>query len=92
MATRSGQDSVGRTVAFVVAVAAHLVVGVFYLAIGLVVPGLAIPFFWGFWILLLVLMVRHRHSPAWVLATPVVAAAPLFGAVSLGEALFGWTA
>ncbi len=72
--------------------AAHLVVGIFYLAVGLVVPGPAIPFFWGFWILLLVLAFRHRDSPAWVLATPVVAAVALFAAVSVGEAVFGWTA
>jgi hypothetical protein len=84
--------SVWRTAALIVGVAGHLVVGVFYLAVGLVVPGLAIPFFWGFWILLLVLAIPHRDSPRWVLATPVVAATALFGAVSLGEAVFGWTA
>lgn len=92
MATRSRPASVGRTVALVVGIATHLVVGIFYSAVGLVVPGLAIPFFWGFWILLLVVMVRHRDSPGWVLATPVVAAAALLAAVSLGEAVFGWTA
>ena len=56
--------------------------GVFYLAAGLVVPGLAIPFFWAFWIFLLVMAVRHRHRPGWVLATPVVAAVALLAAVS----------
>ena len=63
-----------RTVALVVGVAAHLAVGIFYLAIGLVVPGVAIPFFWAFWIFLLVVTVKHRHDPRWVLAVPVVAA------------------
>jgi hypothetical protein len=82
----------GRTLAQVVGMAAHLAVGVFYLAIGLVVPGLVIPFFWAFWILLAVLAVKHRHDPRWVLATPVVAAVALFVAVSVGEAVFGWTA
>lgn len=82
----------GRSVALVVGIAAHLAVGIFYLAVGLVVPGLVIPFFWAFWILLAVLLVKHRDDPRWVLATPVVAAVVLFGAVSLGEAVFGWTA
>ncbi len=82
----------GTTLAQVVGMAAHLAVGVFYLAIGLVVPGLVIPFFWAFWILLAVLAVKHRHDARWVLATPVVAAVALFVAVSVGEAVFGWTA
>lgn len=82
----------GRTLAQVVGFAGHLVVGVFYLAVGLVVPGLVIPFFWAFWILLAVLAVRHRDDARWLLATPVVAIFALLGAVSLGEAVFGWTA
>ncbi len=82
----------GRTLAQVVGMAGHLAVGVLYLAVGLVVPGLVIPFFWAFWILLAVLAVRHRDDPRWVLATPVVAAVVLAAAVSLGEAVFGWTA
>lgn len=81
-----------RIVAVVVGFAAHLAVGVFYLAAGLVVPGLAIPFFWAFWIFLLVLAIRHRRQPVWVLAIPVVAVVAILAAVSLGEALFGWTA
>ncbi len=75
-----------------VGIAAHLAVGIFYLAVGLVVPGLVIPFFWAFWIFLAVVLVRHRDDPRWVLAVPVVAAVVLFAAVSLGEAVFGWTA
>jgi len=82
----------GGTAAQVVGLAGHLVVGVFYLAVGLVVPGAVIPFFWAFWILLAVLAVRHRHDPRWLLATPVVAIFALLVAVSLGEAVFGWTA
>lgn len=81
-----------RTAAQVCGLAGHLAVGVFYLAVGLVVPAPAIPFFWAFWIFLAVMAVKHRHDPRWVVATPVVAAVALFGAVSLGEALFGWTA
>ncbi len=92
MSSQPRPASVGRTVALVVGIAAHLAVGVFYLAAGLVVPWPALPFFWAFWILLLVLAVRHRHRPAWVLATPVVAAVAILAAVSLGEAVFGWTA
>ncbi len=92
MASEGEAGSTWRTVAFVVGIVAHLGVGVLYLAVGLVVPGLAIPFFWAFWILLLVMAVRRRENPGWVLATPVVAAAALLAAVSLGEAVFGWTA
>jgi hypothetical protein len=92
VATRSRRPSGWRTVAFVVGLAGHLAVGVFYLAVGLVVPGLAIPFFWAFWILLLVLAVKRRDNPVWVLLTPVVAAAVVLAAVSVGEAVFGWTA
>ena len=51
-----------------------------------------IPFFWAFWVLLAVLAVKHRHDPRWVLATPVVAMFALLAAVSIGEAVFGWTA
>ncbi len=82
----------GRNVALVAGLAGHLAVGVFYLAVGLVVPGPVIPFFWAFWVLLAVLAVRHRDDPRWVLATPVVAVVVLIAAVSLGEAVFGWTA
>ena len=81
-----------RTVAFVVGIVAHVAVGIFYLAVGLVVPGLVIPFFWAFWIFLLIMAVRKRHRPVWVLASPVVAAIAIIAAVSLGEAVFGWTA
>jgi hypothetical protein len=89
---RTSRPGVGRIIAMVVGIAGHLVVGIFYLAIGLVVPGLVIPFFWTFWILLLVVAIRHRHDPRWVLGMPLVAAAALFAAVSIGEAVFGWTA
>lgn len=82
----------GRTAAQVVGFAGHLVVGIFYLAVGLVVPGAVIPLFWAFWVLLAVLAVTHRHDPRWVLATPVVAIFALLAAVALGEAVFGWTA
>ncbi|MEA2901074.1 MAG: hypothetical protein QOH36_961 [Actinomycetota bacterium] len=82
----------GRTAAQVVGFAGHLVVGIFYLAVGLVVPGAVIPLFWAFWVLLAVLTVKHRHDPRWVLATPVVAIFALLAAVALGEAVFGWTA
>jgi hypothetical protein len=92
VASQPWTGSAGRTVALVVGIAAHLAVGVFYLAVGLVVPGLAIPFFWAFWIFLAVLLVRCRDNSAWVLATPVVAAVVLFVAVSIGESVFGWTA
>ncbi len=85
-------DNAGKSVAQVVGAAGHLAVGIFYLAVGLVVPGPVIPFFWAIWLLLAVLLLRHRHDPRWALGIPVVAAVALVVAVSVGEAVFGWTA
>jgi len=92
VANRSRAASAWRTIALVVGIVAHLAVGIFYLAIGLVVPWPVIPLLWAVWVFLLVMAVKRRERPAWVLATPIVAAAILFTVVSVGEAVFGWTA
>ena len=80
------------TVAMVLGLAAHLVVGFFYLAAGLVVPGPWLFVLWAVWLLLLVLAIRRRQRPPWVLAIPVAAVVLLLVAVSLGERWLGWQA
>ncbi len=76
----------------VLGLVAHVVVGFFYLAAGLVTP---MPWLIGFWVAWLVflavaiwLLIRH---PLWTLLVPVVAFGFIFGGVSLGEAVLGWT-
>jgi hypothetical protein len=76
-----------------VGIAAHLVVGYFYLAAGLVVPLYGIIIFWVLWAALLGLAIWWlRRHPVWILAIPIVAAGILFGGIALGEAVLGWSA
>jgi hypothetical protein len=70
----------------------HLVVGFFYLASGLLVPGPGVAFLLGLWIGLLVLQMMRRKRPKVVLAIPFIAAAVWFLVVEGGSRLFGWTA
>lgn len=81
-----------RAVGFV-GIAAHLVVGYFYLASGLVVPPLWVLVFLAVWVALLVLCIALlRRHPLWVLLVPLIALALLVGGVTVGEALGGWQA
>lgn len=77
----------------ILGIVAHLVVGYFYLAAGLVTPA---PWHVGFllaWAALLVIGISlWRRHPLWILLVPVLALGLLVGGVSLGEALLGWTA
>lgn len=76
-----------------VGIAAHLVVGYFYLASGLVVPPVWVAVFIIIWMALLVVaIVLLRRHPLWVLLIPVIALAVLIGGVTLGGALLGWQA
>ena len=76
-----------------VGIAAHLVVGYFYLAAGLVVPLYGIVIFWIVWAALLALAIwLLRRHPVWILAIPIVAVGILFGGIALGGALLGWSA
>ena len=76
-----------------VGIAAHLVVGSFYLAAGLVTPLYGIIIFWVLWAALLGLAIwLLRRHPLWILAIPLVAVGILFGGIALGGALFGWSA
>ena len=89
--------SVGEKVAAVVGVVLHLAVGVFpYAASGLLVPLWAIAVLYGCWLALAVLLVRllrgDRRRPLLAPAVPVAALVVWFAVVTLGEAVFGWTA
>ena len=72
---------------------AHLVVGYFYLAGGLVVPGYALIPLWVLWLVLAVVLVRLALRRSWwTPAVPVTAAAVLVLVLVLGEQVFGWQA
>jgi hypothetical protein len=87
------QRPVGPLVVAVLAAAAHLVVGVYYLAGGLVVPGPVLVPLWVLWIALAGWLVRLALRRSWwTPAIPVLAATVLVLTVVVGEAAFGWTA
>ena len=70
----------------------HVAVASLYLSSGLLVPWYAVALLFAIWIVLLVLAIRHRQRPAWVLATPFIAAAIWLVVVQGGSWIFGWTA
>ena len=72
---------------------AHLVVGYFYLAGGLVVPGYALIPLWVLWLVLAVVLVRLALRRSWwTPAVPVAAVAVFVLVLVLGEQVFGWQA
>ncbi|MGY1732506.1 hypothetical protein ACI798_13385 [Geodermatophilus sp. SYSU D01045] len=72
---------------------AHLVVGWFYLAGGLVVPGPVLVPLWLAWLAGAVALVRLAVRRSWWTPVVPVAAAVLFVAVLVvGERWLGWTA
>ena len=72
---------------------AHLVVGYFYLAGGLVIPGAALIPLWIVWLLLAVWLVRLAVQRSWWTPAPPVIAAVLFVLVLvIGEQAFDWQA
>jgi len=72
---------------------AHLVVGYFYLAGGLVVPGYALIPLWVLWLVLAVVLVRLALRRSWwTPAVPVAAAGVLALVLVIGEQVFGWQA
>jgi hypothetical protein len=89
---------VAEKVAAVVAVVLHVVVGVFpYAASGLLAPLWGIVLLYGVWLALAVVLVRllrpgPRRRPMVAPVVPFVALAAWFAVLSLGEALFDWTA
>ena len=85
--------STGPLVVAVLAGLAHLVVGYFYLAGGLVIPGYALIPLWVLWLVLAAVLVRLAVRRSWwTPAVPVAAAAVLVLVIVLGEQVFGWQA
>jgi hypothetical protein len=83
----------GPLVLAVLAGIAHVVVGWFYLAGGLVVPGVVLVPLWLAWIAGAVVLVRSAARRSWWTPAVPVAAAVLFVLVLVaGEQWFGWQA
>jgi hypothetical protein len=85
--------STGPLVVAVLAGIAHLVVGYFYLAGGLVIPGYVLIPLWIFWLVLAAWLIRLMIGRSWwTPAVPVVAAAVLVLVLVLGDQVLGWQA
>lgn len=85
--------STGPLVAAVLAGFAHLVVGYFYLAGGLVIPGAVLAPLWLFWLVLAAWLVRMAVRRSWwTPVVPVVAAAVFVLVLVVGEQAFDWRA
>ena len=75
----------------VLAVVLHLVVGFYYLAGGLVIPGYVLLPLWIVWFLLGWWLVTLARRNSWWTPLPPVAAAVLFvGVLTVGEQVLGW--
>lgn len=84
---------VGPLVLAALAGAAHLVVGFYYLAGGLVVPGPVLIPLWALWLGSAGWLVRLAGRRSWwTPVVPVAAAVVLVLTVVVGEQFLGWTA
>ena len=85
--------STGPLVLAGLAALAHLVMGYFYLAGGLVIPGYVLFPLWAVWLLLAWLLVRLAVRRSWWTPVVPIAAAALFVAVLVvGDRVLGWQA
>ena len=83
----------GPLLVAVIAAVLHLVVGYFYLAGGLVIPGYVLIPLWVVWLLLAWWLVSLARRNSWWTPLAPVAAAVLFVLVlTVGEQVLGWTA
>jgi len=83
--------STGPLLVAVLAGMAHLVVGYFYLAGGLVIPGYVLIPLWILWLVLAAWLIRLTIVRSWwTPAVPVVAAAVLVLVLVLGDQVLGW--
>jgi hypothetical protein len=83
----------GPLVVAVFAALLHLVVGFFYLAGGLVMPGYALLPLWVIWFLFAWWLVTlARRNSWWTPLVPLAALVLFFGVLTLGEVLLGWQA
>ncbi len=81
----------GPIVLAVVAGLAHLFVGYFYLAGGLVIPGPVLIVLWLAWLVMAAVLIRWALQRSWwTPAIPVAAAALLVLVLVLGDQVFGW--
>lgn len=77
----------------VIGIILYVMVGWFYLASGLMVPGPWLYILWAIWIGGLWVLTRvFRRNPVWTPAVPVGAAIVWVAFVQLGSSLLGWTA
>jgi hypothetical protein len=83
----------GQIAVAVLAGLVHVVVGYFYLAGGLLIPGAVLYPLWVLWVLLAVALVWLAVKGSWwTIAIPLVAAAIFVLMLVLGDQVFGWTA
>ncbi len=83
--------SAGPLVLAVLAGLAHLVVGYFYLAGGLVIPGYVLIPLWIVWLVLAAWLVRLAVARSWWTPVVPVAAAALFAlTLVVGGNVLGW--
>jgi hypothetical protein len=83
--------SAGPLVLAVLAGLAHLVVGYFYLAGGLVIPGYVLIPLWIVWLVLAAWLVRLALARSWWTPLVPVAAAALFAlTLVVGGSVLGW--
>ncbi|TFV65583.1 UNVERIFIED_ORG: hypothetical protein E4P37_09800 [Bacillus sp. AZ43] len=85
--------AVGPIVLAVLAGIAHLVVGYFYLAGGLVIPGPVLIALWLAWLVMAAFLLRWAIQRSWwTPAIPVAAAALLVLVLVIGDGVLGWQA
>jgi hypothetical protein len=81
----------GPLVVAALAAVLHLVVGYFYLAGGLVVPGYVLVPLWVAWFLFAWWLVTlARRSSWWTPIVPVTAAALFVVVITVGQQVLGW--
>ena len=85
--------STGPLVVAVLAGLVHLVVGYFYAAGGLVIPGYVLIPLWLFWVVLALVLVRLAIRRSWwTPAVPLIAAAVFALTLTIGGNVLGWQA
>ena len=83
----------GPVVAWWAGLAAHLVIGIWYAASGLVAPPWAVAVLLAIWVVVLVVGLQLRtRRPWWMLAVPVLDVIIWVAVISAGETFLGWTA
>ena len=93
MMTTPVRRPVGPLLLAVAAGLAHLVVGFYYLAGGLVIPGEVLVPLWLLWVVLSVVLIRLAVRRSWwTPLVPIAAAAAFVLTLVVGGEVFGWVA